>query len=225
MTRPTATDEMRPLPVTLIVAATASNAIGRASSLPWRLPKEMAYFARVTKEIEQPIQGISTKNAVIMGRKSWQGIPTKFRPLVDRYNVVVSRQTDFDLGGAAQTSLVNSFEQACTLLSQRLTKTGAAQHLHKTFLIGGAQLYNQVLSRPDSSEYSLERILLTRVKTDFEGCDAFLDDFERDTQWQRSSHTELEQWVGFEVPKGDQVEKDRIGGTEVTYEFQMWTRR
>lgn len=51
----------------------------------------MAYFARITKG-EQP-----GRNAVIMGRKSWEGIPSRFRPLPERENVVVSRQEAFDL--------------------------------------------------------------------------------------------------------------------------------
>jgi len=54
----------------------------------------MAYFARITKG-EDPLQ--QGKNAVIMGRKSWEGIPSKFRPLQDRINVVVSRQDGYDL--------------------------------------------------------------------------------------------------------------------------------
>jgi dihydrofolate reductase len=72
--------------LTLIVAATATNGIGRANTLPWRLPAEMAYFARVTTG--------NGGNAVIMGRKSWEGIPAKFRPLKNRINVVISRQAD-----------------------------------------------------------------------------------------------------------------------------------
>lgn len=83
----------RQLPLTLIVAATPSNAIGRNSTLPWRLSQEMAYFARITKGEE----GSSKRNAVIMGRKSWEGIPAKFRPLPGRTNIVVSRQASFDL--------------------------------------------------------------------------------------------------------------------------------
>ncbi|GAA6061812.1 hypothetical protein JCM10212_001118, partial [Sporobolomyces blumeae] len=101
-------NDMPPLPLTLIVAATTSNAIGRSSSLPWRLSHEMAYFARITKGEPKTVEARETsdgrddessrrKNAVIMGRKSWEGIPTKFRPLPDRTNVVVSRQTNYDL--------------------------------------------------------------------------------------------------------------------------------
>lgn len=94
LTRPLLTLTSLQIPLTLIVAATPSNAIGRSSSLPWRLTKEMAYFARVTKGENVERDGT---NAVIMGRKSWEGIPSKFRPLPGRRNVVVSRQESYDL--------------------------------------------------------------------------------------------------------------------------------
>lgn len=106
------------IPITLIAAATLTNGIGKGNTLPWRLSKEMAYFAKVTLgSFVPPIAASTTgamagggsggvemggtegerKNVVIMGRKSWEGIPTKFRPLKGRRNVVVSRQTDYDL--------------------------------------------------------------------------------------------------------------------------------
>jgi Dihydrofolate reductase len=78
--------------LTLIVAATKSNGIGQNGRLPWRLPKEMAYFARVT--INAPPDSM---NSVIMGRKSWESIPSKFRPLKERSNVVISRNKGYEL--------------------------------------------------------------------------------------------------------------------------------
>lgn len=78
--------------LTLIVAATVSNGIGQSSRLPWRLPQEMAYFARVTSNTPE-----GTKNAVVMGRKTWESIPPKFRPLRDRVNVVISRNQEYQL--------------------------------------------------------------------------------------------------------------------------------
>lgn len=104
------------LSLTLIVAATnQANAIGRNGQLPWRLSKEMNYFARVTKgEPSGSVNGIDGRtrmNAVIMGRKSWQGIPAKFKPLADRINVVVTRQSDFDL---QVSSLVSCAKKSTT---------------------------------------------------------------------------------------------------------------
>lgn len=78
--------------LTLIVAATVSGGIGHSSKLPWRLPQEMAYFARVTSNAPE-----GTKNAVLMGRKTWESIPTKFRPLRYRLNVVISHNHDYQL--------------------------------------------------------------------------------------------------------------------------------
>jgi len=77
--------------VTLIVAATTNNGIGQAGKLPWRLPQEMQYFARVTTG-EPDDKG--KKNAVVMGRATWESIPRRFRPLPGRINFVVSQQAD-----------------------------------------------------------------------------------------------------------------------------------
>lgn len=78
--------------LTIIVAATKSNGIGQNSRLPWRLPKEMAYFAHVTSNAPE-----GKSNAVVMGRKTWESIPKKFRPLPKRTNIVISRNKDYPL--------------------------------------------------------------------------------------------------------------------------------
>jgi dihydrofolate reductase len=78
--------------LTLIVAATRANGIGKGGTLPWRLRKEMAYFARVTTHAPE-----GEANAVIMGRNTWESIPPKFRPLRRRTNVVVSRNASYEL--------------------------------------------------------------------------------------------------------------------------------
>ncbi len=71
--------------LTVIVASTRTNGIGQNSRLPWRLPKEMAYFKRVTTNAPE-----GAMNAVVMGRNTWQSIPPKFRPLDKRLSLVVS---------------------------------------------------------------------------------------------------------------------------------------
>ena len=78
--------------LTLIVAATSTNGIGKGGQLPWRLPREMAYFAKVTSAAPE-----GKTNAVIMGRNTWESIPPKFKPLQKRTNVVLSRNKDLDL--------------------------------------------------------------------------------------------------------------------------------
>jgi dihydrofolate reductase len=78
--------------LTLIVAATRAHGIGKGGTLPWRLPKEMAYFARVTTHAPE-----GTMNAVVMGRNTWESIPLKFRPLRRRANIVISRNANYEL--------------------------------------------------------------------------------------------------------------------------------
>lgn len=79
--------------LSIIVAATTSNGIGISSSnsLPWKLSNELKFFAKVTstKSAQQ-----EDSNVVVMGRKVWDSIPHKFRPLRNRQNVVLSRNQD-----------------------------------------------------------------------------------------------------------------------------------
>lgn len=77
-------------PLTIIVAATRANGIGKNGGLPWRLPKEMAYFAQVTSSAPE-----GSTNAVLMGRNTWESIPDRFRPLRRRVNAVISHNADY----------------------------------------------------------------------------------------------------------------------------------
>lgn len=176
----------------MIVAATTSGGIGREGSLPWRLPKEMQYFAKAT-----------AGSTVVMGRKTWDGIPLKFRPLKGRTNIVVSRSTSVEgMEEAEDTQLVHSLDEAI----RRIDRS-------KAFLIGGAQLYTEALRSS-----LVDRILLTRVFTDFD-CDTFIPAIDEDHGWRRETSEDLDAFVGFEVARGRQTEKD------VEYEFQSWVRR
>ncbi|KAI0166270.1 dihydrofolate reductase [Xylariaceae sp. FL1272] len=212
---------MLPLELTLVVAATRSMGIGRAGTLPWTgLNKEMAYFARVTKRVssDDPSQNV---NAVIMGRKTWDSIPPKFRPLKGRLNIVISRShtepplPSVDLNTEAVK--VSSLEQAIEYLKSSPT----APPMAKVFVIGGAQIYGAALQLKEA-----RRVLLTRVLSDFD-CDTFfplkLSEDSSDVEsgkgkWVRKSKAELDHWAGEAVPEGIQEE------SHTQYEFQMWER-
>lgn len=71
----------------IVVAATRKLGIGKAGTMPWKLPGDMAYFKELTMRTADPAK----QNAVVMGRKTWESIPPKFRPLPGRVNVVLSR--------------------------------------------------------------------------------------------------------------------------------------
>lgn len=72
----------------LIVAVDSRGGIGRNGGIPWRLPHELVRFAQLTTATTDP----EKKNAVLMGRKVWESIPSKFRPLKNRLNIVLSRK-------------------------------------------------------------------------------------------------------------------------------------
>ncbi|KAL1897708.1 hypothetical protein Sste5346_004016 [Sporothrix stenoceras] len=215
-----------PLELTLVVAATARDmGIGANGGLPWTgLRKEMAYFARVTKRGEG--------NAVIMGRKTWDSIPPKFRPLRGRLNVVISRSFAPGLpkdpvgGPDAAPVEASSLEAALEYLRSRTAAAeateAAASTPNRVFVIGGAQIYAAALGLAEA-----RRVLLTRVQSDF-ACDTFFPlalgsgattEITTDVpKWVQRSREEHAAWIGEEVPEGNQTEN----GTE--YEFQMWER-
>ncbi|KAK8090018.1 hypothetical protein PG997_004979 [Apiospora hydei] len=215
---------MLPVELTLVVAATRDMGIGRAGTLPWTgLRKEMAYFARVTKRLPADAQP-PAMNAVIMGRKTWDSIPTKFRPLKGRLNIVISRSHPEDAPAAVDVEKepvkVSSLAQALEYLKTQTQQTQTAAA--KAFVIGGAQIYGASLALPEA-----RRVLLTRVMDDFE-CDTFFplrlspgEQEEKDKdgkKWAQRSKEELDAWTGETVPEGVQEEN----GTK--YEFQMWER-
>jgi dihydrofolate reductase len=73
-----------------IVAAVAhGGVIGRGNRIPWRLPEDLAHFRELT-----------TGHPVVMGRRTWESLPDRFRPLPDRRNVVVTRNPDWTAEGA-----------------------------------------------------------------------------------------------------------------------------
>lgn len=235
----TTSNTMLPLELTLVLAATRDMGIGLRGTLPWTgLKKEMAYFARITKRLPPSVSynvifivyvnatrlklvqvELPAMNAVIMGRKTWDSIPSKFRPLKGRLNIVISRSfpsppTEPD---SLETDSVkaSSLEQAISYLQSKPQGT-----LGRVFVIGGGQIYASALELKEA-----RRVLLTKVMSDFE-CDTHFslklsDEAERDSDaaWVKKSKEELDAWAGETVPEGSQIEN------ETKYEFQMWERK
>ena len=74
----------------IVAACKQTHGIGVAGQLPWSLRGDMQFFKQLTRSTQDPLK----RNAVVMGRKTWQSIPERFRPLDDRLNVVLSRNAD-----------------------------------------------------------------------------------------------------------------------------------
>ncbi len=139
--------------VSLIVAVSENKVIGKDNNLVWRLPNDMKFFKDTTKN-----------HFVIMGRRNFESIPHKYRPLPNRTNVVVSRQENLKAKGCL---VVNSIEEAIELAKNAMD--------NEPFIIGGGQIYKYVLDNN-----LVDRVYLTRVHTEIEG-DTFFDDL--DENW------------------------------------------
>ena len=119
--------------VTLVVAASLDGVIGRGGDLPWRLPADLKRFKATTKG-----------HAVVMGRKTWLSLPK--RPLVDRLNIVLTRDASFSADGA---QVASSFDDAIAI---------GARFNDEVMIIGGSSVYAAAMPVAD-------RIVLTLVHT------------------------------------------------------------
>ena len=131
----------------LIAAVARNGAIGRDNELLWKEPQDQRHFAATTRG-----------HAVLMGRKTWDSLPQRYRPLPGRRNVVVTRQAGFAAAGAETAPGLDD-------ALQRL------QAVPLVFVIGGAQLYAQALPRADE-------LVLTEIDADLDG-DTFFPAWER----------------------------------------------
>ncbi|KAF2270310.1 dihydrofolate reductase [Lojkania enalia] len=211
--------------LTLILAATPSLGIGKAGTLPWpMLKKEMGFFARVTKRVS-PSQGEEIEagkrrvNAVVMGRRTWESIPQKFRPLKDRLNAVITRspeavKVDGTEGGFEGPIVASSIISVLERLVDRELVGREGIEVEKVFVIGGASIYKAALELRQT-----DRVLLTKIKKEYE-CDTFLDmDLDReDSGWTRKSREELGKFVGEEISEEDVEEQG------VRFEFCLYER-
>jgi dihydrofolate reductase len=125
----------------LIYARARNGTIGKDNQMPWHLPEDLAHFKRVT--LGQP---------VIMGRKTWDSLPVRFRPLPGRLNIVITRQNDWQAEGALRAG---SIEDAM----------GLCGNAPDAWIMGGAEIYRQ-------AEPLASTAVVTEIAQDFDG-DAF----------------------------------------------------
>lgn len=134
--------------IAFIVAMDVEGVIGRNNSLPWHLPDDMRWFRQHT--LGKPC---------IMGRKTYDSLPVRFRPLPDRLNIVVTRNPDYEAPGAV---VVRSIEAA-------LAAAGKAEEI---IIVGGAELFRALIKFAD-------RIYLTEVHGRVDG-DVYFPEMKRD---------------------------------------------
>ena len=145
--------------INLIYARADNGIIGKDGVMPWHLPEDLAHFKRLTSGCP-----------VVMGRKTWDSLPARFRPLPGRRNIVVTRQSDWQAEGAERAG---SVEAALALCS----------NAPDVWVIGGAQIYAEAQPLAHDAH-------ITEIDKAFEG-DAYAPVFDP-AQWRetdRSSHT------------------------------------
>jgi len=168
----------------------------------------MQFFKKITTKVSKPGQ----INAVVMGRKTWESIPKKFRPLSGRLNVVVTRNSNYfrsEEKNRREVLVASSFEGALDALE--VFQTHANGRLDSVFVIGGASIYEQALQ----SNRHLKSIYLTEVKPDSDlCCDTFfpkvdLTRFSKEILSEPKVENGIEYTITkFSPPKHDQENKD-----------------
>jgi dihydrofolate reductase len=133
--------------VSLLAAVARGGVIGRNGGIPWRIAEDVAHFKALT-----------TGHVVVMGRRTWDSLPDRFRPLPGRRNVVVTRNPDWSAEGAERAA---SLEDALRMLE------GAP----RVYVIGGAEVYAAALPLADE-------LVLTEIDLDVEG-DTFFPEWDR----------------------------------------------
>lgn len=142
--------------ISLIAAVAQNGVIGKNNDLPWKLPDDMKYFMNTT-------QG----HHVIMGRKNYDSLPPKFKPLANRTNWVVTRQSNFEAPGC---HVVPSLSYAVEQIKK--------EKPDELFVIGGAEIYKLALPMA-------HRLYLTEIKAQIDG-DVFFPSFDR-KEWKEIS--------------------------------------
>lgn len=151
--------------------------IGRNNDLMWHLPADMKFFKETT-----------TGQIVVMGRKNWDSIPEKYRPLPNRENVVLTRNTDFTAEGAR---VFHSLESCLNWYAGEEEKT--------VFIIGGGEIYRQALDLK-----CVDEMYITHVDAVY-GADTFFPEFDED------------KWTIREVLSWPQDEKNEAAFTVKHY--------
>ena len=140
----------------IIVAVDKNRGIGKNNTLPWHLPGDLKHFKQLTSQ-----SGAGKINAVIMGRKTWNSLPAKVRPLPGRLNIIMSRQNNLEI--PANCHQARSLDEALSLCN--------SLEIEEVFVLGGAALYSASLVHED-----LKRVYLTQIQAEFD-CDCFFPDY------------------------------------------------
>ncbi len=198
----------------IVIAVDEMNGIGKNGRLAWNIPEDTKFFQNITTTVKKE----KKQNAVIMGRKTWESIPEKYRPLPKRLNCVLSSDYSNNTEEIDENSYgFSDFEKCLTFINKR-------KDIEQIFIIWGSYLYNLVLDNP-----YLDLIYITRVYWDF-NCDVFFSDipyeFIEISKSEKKKYKDIEyqffvykrkatlwekfkKWLKFSSPSGEKSKKEK----------------
>jgi dihydrofolate reductase len=155
----------------VVWAQTSTGAIGRDGGMPWHLPEDLKHFSRLT-----------SGHPVIMGRKTWDSFPDRFRPLPGRTNLVITRQEDW--GGTPQADGAVAVKS----LDDALLESQFAPGHEMVWIIGGGETFAQSMDLADVA-------VITTIDTTAEG-DTFAPELGYD--WTAGASLPADGWLTAE---------------------------
>ncbi len=148
--------------ISIIVGMTKNQVIGKNNQLPWHIPEDLKNFKRLTQN-----------NVVVMGRKTYDSIPAKFRPLPNRHNIVISRSMQ------PEESI-----DVCSSIQDAISK--AKTYNKEIFVIGGSTIYKQFLEIAD-------KMYISYINKNYEG-DTYFPEFNQE-EWETTNKEEFEHFT------------------------------
>ena len=162
-----------------VAALDEERGIGVNGELPWKLKADMKYFRNLTTAVVKPGQ----KNAVVMGRLTWESIPPKYRPLPDRLNVILTTQADW-MPGHPEVLTASSLDEALSMIEKR-------SDMAQIFVIGGGRVYHEAITHRDCRQ-----LFLTHIDAMYD-CDTFFPPYEHEYAAEAASETQEENGIKF----------------------------
>ena len=161
----------------LIVAMDTDRGIGKNNDLMWNLPNDMRFFKDTT-----------SGHVVVMGRKNYESIPDKYRPLPNRENVVLTRNESYVAGDC---NIFHSLEECMKYYQSEKERT--------VFIIGGGQIYSEALKLD-----IVDEMFITHINHSY-GADTFFPEFD------------LKQWKVEKVMEQSRDEKHEASFSVMRY--------
>ncbi len=182
--------------INVIVAASSSSyGIGKNGEIPWHLKGDLERFRDITSKTTNE----NKRNVIIMGRNTWNSIPSKFRPLKNRINVILSRNNNLrkELSIPDEVIIASSINEAVKLVST----TEMASKIDKIFVIGGESAYKEAIESP-----LCHKVYLTIVNKIVNDADTFFPKLDA-TKFKIISKSKTI------------LEKDKHNGNDIEYYF------